>query len=278
MTPVRDLGNLDGPVLVFGGPHGNLAATEALRALSETFGFAPERTICTGDMIAYCAEPEETVRLVREWGISVIMGNCEEALASSAPDCGCGFDEGSTCSALSVEWYRHADERVSDKSRAWMAALPRALRFELNGKSILVVHGGVSRINHFLFASDTKEIRGELALAGTDMVLAGHCGIPFGQRYGEKAWLNAGVIGMPANDGTTDGWFMLLEPEGRRVKATWHRLAYDAETTRRRMMEAGLRAGYAETVLSGLWPSEDVLPEKEKTLRGLPLNPPPLFF
>ncbi len=265
-----DLGRLDGPVLVFGGPYGNLAATEALVRQTKILAIPPQRTICTGDVVAYCAEPEETIRLIRNWGIQVVKGNCEEALSRRAPDCGCGFDEMSTCSTLSVEWYRHTDARVSVESRAWMATLPLSLRFALNDKSFFVVHGGTEKMNRFLFASQTQELKEELSLT-RDIVVAGHCGIPFARRFGENLWLNAGVIGMPANDGTSDGWFMLLEPEERNLRVSWHRLSYDAEVTRRRMIKAGFKSGYEDTILNGLWPRVDVLPAEERARRGIPL-------
>eukprot|EP00656_Telonema_subtile_P021891 TRINITY_DN22934_c0_g1_i1.p1 TRINITY_DN22934_c0_g1~~TRINITY_DN22934_c0_g1_i1.p1 ORF type:complete len:136 (+),score=1.16 TRINITY_DN22934_c0_g1_i1:113-520(+) len=100
-----DLGTLHSPVLIFGGPYSNLAATQAMQAEAARLGFPAQQVICTGDLVAYCAEPEATVQLIRDWGISVVMGNCEESLAQNAPDCGCGFDQGSACSLLSVEWY-----------------------------------------------------------------------------------------------------------------------------------------------------------------------------
>jgi hypothetical protein len=48
-------------------------------------------------------------------------------------------------------------------------------------------------------------------------------------------------------------------------------MKYDVAKTRRRMNAAGLKAGYAEAVLSGLWPIEEVLLSKEKSRRGKPL-------
>ena len=30
------------------------------------------------DVVAYCAEPVETVALIRDWGCAVVMGNCED--------------------------------------------------------------------------------------------------------------------------------------------------------------------------------------------------------
>ena len=38
MTEIHDLGEIDGPLLVFGGPYGNLQATEALLAKAGQLG------------------------------------------------------------------------------------------------------------------------------------------------------------------------------------------------------------------------------------------------
>ena len=277
----QDLGLLEGPLLIFGGPYGNLQATTAMRDVAEQHSIPPERIICTGDLVAYCAEPEETVRLIRDWGIQIVMGNCEQSLAQGAADCGCGFETGSTCSALSAEWFRYVNEKISDVDRIWMSKLPQTLTFKLAGRRLVVIHGGVTQINRFLFASTSAEDKlAELKGLGAniDGLIAGHCGIPFGQIVAEKAWLNAGVIGLPANDGTRDGWYLLLESIGEKLQAHWHRLNYPAEQTQQAMLTSGLTSGYAETIISGLWPSEDVLPVAEKRNRGNALDLKPMMF
>lgn len=111
-----------------------------------------------------------------------------------------------------------------------------------------------------------------------DAVVAGHCGIPFGQIVAGKVWLNAGVIGLPANDGTQDGWYLLIEPAGEKLQAHWHRLYYPAEQTRQAMHNIGLTTGYADAIVSGLWPSEDVLPVAEKKNRGNALDLQPIIL
>ncbi|MCW5773891.1 MAG: hypothetical protein KIT16_19775, partial [Rhodospirillaceae bacterium] len=75
-----DLGALDGPVLIFGGPYSNLEAARAIRAEAQRLGIPPARTICTGDIVAYCADPGACVALIREWGLPVVMGNVEDSL------------------------------------------------------------------------------------------------------------------------------------------------------------------------------------------------------
>ncbi len=259
------LGEITAPILVFGGPYSNLAATKAIQAEAERLTIPPERVICTGDVIAYCADPVATTDLIRTWGISVVMGNCEESLAENSPDCGCGFEEGSSCSLLSVGWYNYANQVVTLSQRRWMSELPRNLSFSLNGLKFLVIHGGVERINEFIFRSTSDEVKvQQLEKSGVDVIIGGHCGIPFGQALRNGHWLNAGVIGMPANDATPDGWYMLLSPARDHVEVTWHRLRYPAAHSRQAMLKAGLNNEYADALTTGLWPSTDVLPDSEK--------------
>ncbi|MDJ0741159.1 MAG: metallophosphoesterase family protein [Gammaproteobacteria bacterium] len=269
-----DIGELHGRVLVFGGPYSNLAATQAMRDTASDLAIAPDNVVCTGDVVAYCAEPQQTTDVIRDWGCHVVMGNCEQALAEQAPDCGCGFADGSACSALSVDWYRFAGQAVSPGHREWMGRLPRQLRFRMAGRRCVVVHGAVDAINQFVFASDAAgHKQHQLALAAADVVIGGHCGLPFGQRLDNGYWLNAGVIGMPANDGTPDGWYLLLTPRDDGVHASWHRLAYPYQATRDAMLAAGVSRPYAEALETGLWPSLDVLPEAERRATGVMLKP-----
>ena len=276
IPPVLELGRIDQPVLVFGGPYSNLAATEALLQQAEDLDIPKQRIICTGDVVAYCAEPEQTSRLLMESAIHVVMGNCEESLANQSKDCGCGFAPGMLCSALSENWYRYANQQISQDSRDWMGQLPRAIGFQLGRRQFRVIHGGVSQINRFIFASTDEVIKQqELDQANADILIAGHCGIPFGQRLADRAWLNAGVIGLPANDGTRSGWYLILTPAEQAIEARWHRLDYDHEDSFQSMQAAGLN-DYALSLKSGLWPSMDVLPVAEQAQQGIALDPAPI--
>ncbi|MDX2472781.1 MAG: metallophosphoesterase family protein [Candidatus Krumholzibacteria bacterium] len=272
---VQQLGDLSGSLLVFGGPYSNLQATQAIKRVADTLGIPPERTVCTGDIVAYCADPAATLDLVRDWGIHVVKGNCEESLAAGALDCGCGFEQGTVCSALAVDWYRYASEQVSAEQRAWLRQLPSRIDLTWEGRSMAVIHGGLEVINRFIFPSASNDqIVREMELAPVDLVVGGHSGIPFGRQLDDRAWLNAGAIGLPANDGTRDGWYLLLEPTTSGSQASWHRLVYDAEQAAAAMRNRGLSGGYGNTLLTGLWPSLDVLPEQERREQGVPLSLP----
>lgn len=274
-----DLGNLNGPMLFFGGPYSNLSATRAMRETAESLGIPHSRVICTGDLVAYCAEPNEVVDEIRHWGIPVVMGNCEESLANNSADCGCGFESDSACALLSDSWYRYSNTHIRFDNRRWMSSLPREIRLRLAGREILVVHGAPSSINRFVFASTTStDKEQELRTAKADVIIGGHCGIPFGQAVGDGFWLNSGVIGMPANDGTSSGWFMLLKPSGDGYTAEWRRLDYDWLRTQESMHKAGLANGYAQALESGLWPSMDVLPLPERQRQGSLIELEPLHI
>jgi predicted phosphodiesterase len=162
---LRDMGELAGPVLVFGGPYSNLPALRALLWKASTLGIGPEAMICTGDVVAYCAEPAECVALVRSEGIAVVAGNCERQLAAGAADCGCGFAAGTACDLLSAGWYPFADARIGADDRRWMAGLPDVVTFGHGGRRYAVIHGGVSDISRFVWStSPDADLRAEIAL------------------------------------------------------------------------------------------------------------------
>jgi predicted phosphodiesterase len=270
---VHDLGDIREPLLICGGAYSNREALSALLSEAARLGLTGRRIIHTGDAVAYCTDPVETAALLRDAGVHAIQGNVEESLWDSRPDCGCGFEAGTECEKLSAEWFAHADAAIDAGLRAWMGRLPHQLTFTMAGRRVRVVHGGVHAINTFLFASVPQEaLEAELAAADADIVIAGHSGLPFTRVAGGGVWHNSGALGLPANDGTPRVWFSLMIPEGRTIRFEHVPLDYDHEAARAKMIAAGLPGGYADALVSGLWPSLDVLPEAEKVRTGIPLE------
>jgi hypothetical protein len=276
---ILDLGDLEGRVLVFGGAYGNLEATRALRQTARQLGVEAGRVLCTGDLVAYGADPQATVDLVRQWGCPVLMGNCEEALAADADDCGCNFNQGSTCAALSVQWFTASRRDLDAGAKRWMGTLPRRIVFTLAGRRLAAVHGGAGRINRWIFAS-TPEVdkAAEIDLSGADGVIAGHAGIPFTDLVGDRLWHNSGALGMPANDGTPRVWFSVLTPARDGIAVTHHALQYDYRAAAAKMRARGYPIEYADGLISGLWPSCDILPTVECDARGRALVPRDLVW
>jgi predicted phosphodiesterase len=270
---MTDLAELQAPVLVFGGPYSNVRAVTAMRARADELGIPPACSVCTGDVVAYCVEPEETTAAVRAWGCHVVAGNCEEQLAAGWADCACGFDVGSECAGLAKGWYPSATEPIPRASRVWMAGLPSTLTFRVGGLGFRVIHGGVRQVNRFVFASQRDVLAEEMAWADADVVVCGHSGLPFVEKVGRGVWFNPGVIGMPANDGTPDVWYGLIGIEGDHVVLSTHRLSYDHVAAAAGMRRFGHANGYARSLITGLWPSLDVLPPAETAATGKKIRP-----
>jgi len=258
----------DGPVLVFGGCYSNLQATEALLGQAARRGIPPERMVCTGDVVAYGADAAATVALVRDAGVPVVMGNCEEQLAARAADCGCGFTPGSACDLLSGAWFAHATAALDPAALDWMGTLPRQIDLQLGRFRLLVVHGSAAANNEFVFASTACVVP-----PGYDGVIAGHCGLPFTRTVEGRLWHNSGAVGMPANDGTLRGWFSVLSPTPDGLAIEHVAFDYDHAAAAGAMRAAGLPEAYAGALETGLWPSCDVLPPPELAARGLALTP-----
>jgi predicted phosphodiesterase len=270
---------VDGPLMVFGGPYSNLEAMRAVLGEAARLEIPADRIICTGDVVAYGADPAATVALMRGSVPHVVMGNCEQSIAAGSADCGCGLPTGSTCERLSAAWFALATRVLNADARAWMADLPRRIDIEIGGCRLAVIHGGVDIVNRFVFASSARAIKlEEIRKAGVDGIIAGHCGLPFTQTIDGQLWHNAGAIGMPANDGTPRVWFSLLRAEADGIAIEHRALDYDFSTAAANMRRADLPQEYAACLETGLWPSCDVLPLKEIHERGAALEPGSAFW
>lgn len=262
MPVTCDLGILEGPVLLFGGPCSNLHATEALIATARERGIPPQRMICTGDVCAYAAEPEETAQAIRALGCPVVAGNCEKSVGADADDCACDFEAGTACDIFSGQWFAHAKRETSPESKSWMLARPDRVLFEQAGRRYAVIHGGASQINAFIWPVDHPEkFAAEIAIleseyGALDGVICGHSGVPFAKTIGGVLWVNAGSIGLPPHDGDPRTAYAILY----QGDVTLHRLSYDHEGAAQAMEAAGLTSGYQHSLRTGWWPSEDSFP------------------
>lgn len=208
----------------------------------------------------------------------MILQPCQETVCEpdhpvlifgGAEDCGCGFEAGTRCSALAPQWYRYCNECISPANRRWMGQLPRRIALRYSDHRLILVHGSGTLINQFIFESTPwPEKQHQFTQLRTDLIVGGHAGLPFIQTQGRQTWVNAGTIGIPANDGTRDVWYLLLEQDtSNALHLSLNRLSYDWRSAQQKMREVGL-THYGESLESGLWPSLDILPETERQRAG----------
>lgn len=270
---ITHIGTKNGKLLLFGGVYSNLQALEQLIGIADTEGIAPENCICTGDITGYCAQPEETIELFRKWGALSIAGNVELQLANDSQDCGCDFKAGGRCDSFSKLWFPYSKRHLSRESLQWISEIPEYISFDYGNKRITVVHGNYGNTSEFVFKSNANSNKEKcFEQTKSDVIIAGHCGVPFHQPIKDKLWLNPGVIGMPANDGTTRVWYMILEIQQDKLNYTHRSFEYDHTTAQQLMFKNHLPEAYADTLTSGIWDNMEILPELEKMGQGIPIN------
>ena len=273
MKETKDIGVLNGKMLVFGGSYSNLQSLQAMKEIADDSGISAGNIICTGDIMGYCAQPNECIDLINEWGIHSIAGNVELQVRDDQEDCGCNFEDGSRCDVFARSWYPYIQKNIKPENRRWLHTLPEFISFEYAGKKGMVIHGGKSYTSQFIFESTDWFVKEQVFKeANSDLLLTGHCGLPFHTIQDRKYWLNPGVIGMPANDGTTRVWYMILNDSDDAF--SFHHLSfeYDYETTTGLIKKNKLPFSYAHTLNNGLWDNNDILPEYESGYQGVKID------
>ncbi|MEM9141773.1 MAG: metallophosphoesterase family protein [Bacteroidota bacterium] len=273
MSLIVNLGTKTGKMLLFGGVYSNLQALEALITVAEAEVIPPENCICTGDIVGYCAQPEETVQRFKQWGAGSIAGNVELQLVAGEADCGCDFEVGGRCDTFSRRWFPYANDQLSPDSRAWMATLPHYMRFTYAHRTIGVVHGAFGNVSQYIFKSTPLAVKeSQFKDLACDLIIAGHCGLPFYEKLVNGIWLNPGVIGMPGNDGTPRVWYAILDEVSEGLQFQIRPLDYDYKTASKRMIDRALPKAYAHTLVSGLWDNMEILPAPERRLQGVAIS------
>lgn len=269
MDKIKSLGSLKGPILVFGGVYSNLQALDAIQNLAFADGIPPENIICTGDIVAYCAQPQECIDLIKKWRIHCIAGNVEINLVNDVDDCGCNFEEDSRCDTFSRQWYPYLKSQLNQEDIDWLATIPPFISLAYADKKMAVLHGSFFNTSEFVFKSTDWEVKKKnFDDLKADVIIAGHCGIPFSDENDKKLWLNAGVIGMPANDGTPKVWYALLDDKNEEFSYKICQLDYDFETAAQLMEGKPLPQTYRETLKTGIWDNCEILPEEEASMQG----------
>jgi hypothetical protein len=68
---------------------------------------------------------------------------------------------------------------------------------------------------------------------------------------------------MPANDGNTAVWYMILDENDGEIAFEHQNLHYDFGLTSSLMLDNGLPKEYAKTILSGIWDNMEILPKQK---------------
>jgi predicted phosphodiesterase len=122
--------------------HGNLPALDAVFADMRPRQF--DRVYCLGDLVGYGASPNEVTQRIKDEGIPTIMGNYDDGVGLDRDECGCAYrDPGEKARGQrSLEWTK---AQTTMENKAFLRTLVPELRFDADGRRVLLVHGRPGR-------------------------------------------------------------------------------------------------------------------------------------
>jgi len=182
-------------VAVLSDLHGNVQALEAV--MSDVVAQNCEHVFCLGDLALAGPQPKEVVEYVMgqdSW--TTIQGNTDKMIAQYGPDVAAFLDEQYPVMANAI-----ADDVaiLSDTHRAFLNDLPPMLQFEVEGCSVLLVHGSPRANNEDILPGMPLDKIEEI-ISGTseNLILCGHTHIPCGyQTRTKQTVVNVGSVGRP---------------------------------------------------------------------------------
>ena len=243
--------------------HSNLPALKTV--LDHLEGKGIDQLICCGDVVGYGPNPNECIELLRDWGVTSVVGNHDQI--------GLKRESSSRLNSMgkaAIKWTRKV---LTKSSKDFLAGLPKERELEVEGYEprLKLVHGAPMD-PLWTYIMDQREAY--LSFRNLDqshpIALFGHTHLPriFAQ-HGEdidrleassnnggvnlkedrKFLINPGSVGQP-RDGNWRTSFAVMEFEDG-VTVDHRRLEYNAEETRDMILRAGLPQKLGDRLLVG---------------------------
>ncbi len=248
---------------ICGGPYANPYALAAFVADARARGC--DELFCLGDLGGFGADINALRPILRAGGVECLAGNYDVAVARADPDCGCGYRD-PTDNAFAQLIYDHTLATCDREFASWMGSLPTERRLRIAGCDLHLVHGSPLALNDFWWESlPDEEHAARVRASGADVICCTHSGLPWQKRVDGTLVVNVGVLGKPANDGTTGVWYAVVDIADGTAEATLVPLDYDWAAQAASMRAAGLPEAFVETIETGWWTTcIEVLPPAER--------------
>jgi len=228
-------------IAIFSDIHGNRHALGAV--LADIDSEAPDRVYCLGDLVGYGAFPNEVIERIRDRAIPTIMGNYDDGVGFDKDECGCAYTdpEMKRLGNVSLIWTREA---VTPENKEFLRSLLPNIRFNVEGKEILLVHGSPRKINEYVYEDRLAASLEHIAKsAEADVLVFGHTHLPYSKKVAGVLLVNDGSVGKP-KDGDARACYVILDV-GDEVKVEFRRVPYDVSAAAAAVRASGLPAHFA---------------------------------
>ena len=231
-------------IAIFSDIHGNLPALDAVLADIQTQRV--DATYCLGDLVGYGASPNECTERIRSLRIPTVMGNYDEGVGFDRDECGCAYTNpvDQALGDRSLMWTR---SQTTSESKGFLRSLSKEIRFEADGRRVLLVHGSPRRMNEYLFEDRPASSFARLAASSdADIIVFGHTHKPYTKLIGDVLFVNDGSVGKP-KDLDPRACYAVLDKGEVRLQ----RVPYDAAAAARAIRATDLPHEFAADIETG---------------------------
>jgi putative phosphoesterase len=234
-------------VAIYSDIHGNRHALEAV--LDDIAKGTFDRVYCLGDLVGYGAFPNEVTERVRANETPTVMGNYDDGVGFERDECGCAYRDplDRELGDRSLAWTK---ARVADENKAYLRTLLKEIRFDADGKRVLLVHGSPRKLNEYLFEDRPISSFQRLAASSSaDIIVFGHTHKPYVKTVDDVLFVNVGSVGKP-KDGDWRACYAVLDTAGS-PSAVFRRVKYDVKAAAAAIRATELPAEFAFDIETG---------------------------
>lgn len=216
--------------------HSNIHALESVRSELRRMGRA-DAIVCAGDMVGYCAFPNECCKMIGELAKKVVLGNHDIAVLERDTSFMNQY------ASMAAFWTSSA---LDEESTRWLRSLGTEARLKTGDLDIAMYHGSVESYTEYVFEEDAKESM--LARARCGLLILGHTHVPYIKRFPSGLIVNPGSVGQP-RDGDPRASFASLDTDSEECEII--RVEYDIDKAADAIDSAGLPAFLADRLFMG---------------------------
>jgi predicted phosphodiesterase len=230
--------------------HANLEALQV--CLAKIDELKPDKLVCLGDLVDYCAQPNECIELVKKNADVVLLGNHDEAQFNFEQ--AEGFNDYAYISSV------HTRSVIKPEYVEYFQMLP----YTYSTENLLFVHASPRYPELYKYVLNTASAEAEFRSFSEKICFIGHSHRPviFKERdsnvyetesvndSGDTRYIiNVGSTGQP-RDGNPKLSFGFIDTE--RFKYCNYRLDYPVEITHKKIIDENLPVFLADRILKGI--------------------------
>lgn len=230
--------------------HGNWEALATVLDDADKNGVS--KFLCVGDIVGYNADPARCLEKIREISAATVRGNHDHYC--SHDEC---LEDFHPLAANVVDWTRR---QLTDEQVSYLKNLPLTARYS----SFMLVHSTLDMPEKWGYVFDALEADAHFTYQSCMLCFYGHTHVPvcftkqgrvtrspyelLNLELGRKYFINVGSVGQP-RDGDPRSSYVIYDHGARTVEL--RRLAYDLNSTQKKIRDAGLPERLARRLETG---------------------------